>query len=79
MDAMTRLNSGQWGKLEAGDKTIEDALTVLYHSEHFIAVNKRFDLKVNSDDAADAITVATLLAHQFPTLVDKHAAHGFRY
>lgn len=69
---MLRLTSGQWSV--SADKE----LPVLYRSDHFIVVDKRFDLKVNSDDPMDSVTVATLLRRQYPDLVDSNAFHGFR-
>lgn len=70
---MLRLTSGQWSV--SADKE----LPVLYRSDHFIVVDKRFDLKVNSDDPTDTVTVATLLRRQYPDLVDSNAFHGFRF
>ena len=43
---------------------------VLYKSDNFIVVDKHYDVKINSDDAADTITVATQLAHRYPELTD---------
>jgi len=70
---MLRLNSGKYS--EADDTTLVD---VLYHSENFIVVNKRYDLKVNSD-CVDEVTVASLLHRLYPSLVDEHVFHGFRF
>lgn len=70
---MLRLTSGQWSA------SVDDALPVLYKSDHFIVVDKRFDLKVNSNDPEDTVTVATLLSRQFPSIVDTTALFGFRW
>jgi len=70
---MLRLSSGRYS--EADDRTLVD---VLYHSEHFIVVNKRYDVKVNSDDSSE-VTVASILRRLYPSLVDEHASHGFRF
>ncbi len=58
--------------------TIDD-VEVLYKSEHFIAVNKHTDVKINSDNPADRITVANQIAKMFPECVDSSAAHHFRF
>lgn len=79
---MLRLTSGQWSagsSLPSETADLEYSLPVLYKSDHFVVVNKRYDLKVNSDDAEDRVTVATLLEEQFPGLADAHTAHGFRF
>jgi len=70
---MLRLSSGRYS--EADDRTLVD---VLSHSEHFIVVNKRYDVKVNSDDSSE-VTVASVLQRLYPSLVDEHASHGFRF
>ena len=70
---MLRLSSGKYS--EADDTTLVD---VLYQSDNFIVVNKRYDLKVNSDDASE-VTVASILLRLYPSLVDEHASHGFRF
>ncbi|XP_038065362.1 RNA pseudouridylate synthase domain-containing protein 1-like [Patiria miniata] len=54
-------------------------LDILYKSSNFIVVNKHYDVKINSDDSSDKITVATQLAHRFPELVDASVAHQFRF
>ena len=70
---MLRLTSGKYS--EADETTLVD---VLYHSDNFIVVNKRYDLKVNSDDQSE-VTVASILRRLNPSLVDEHAFHGFRF
>lgn len=70
---MLRLSSGKYS--EADDATLVD---ILYRSDNFIAVSKRYDLKVNSD-ASDEVTVASVLSRLCSSVVDEHAAHGFRF
>ena len=53
-------------------------LKVLYQSKNYIVVDKNFDLKINSDDDTDKVTVATQLAEKFPDLADDTIAHKFR-
>jgi len=70
---MLRLISGKYS--EADDTTLAD---VLYQSDNFIVINKRYDLKVNSDDKGE-VTVASTLLRLYPYLADEHAFHGFRF
>lgn len=70
---MPRLSSGTYS--QADDATLAE---VLYVSENFVVVNKRFDLKVNSDDENE-VTVASVLHRLYPSSVDEHASHGFRF
>ena len=53
-------------------------LQVLHKTEHFVVINKEPDVKINSNDPADTITVETQLRHTFPDFVSEKAAHGFR-
>jgi len=69
---MPRLSSGRYSEVD--DSTLVE---VLYESENFVVVNKRFDLKVNSDDENE-VTVASILHLLYPASVDEHASHGFR-
>jgi len=69
---MPRLCFGSYS--QADDTTLVE---VLYESQNFIVVNKRFDLKVNSDDDEE-VTVASILRRLYPSSVDEHASHGFR-
>jgi hypothetical protein len=82
-EVMLRLTSGQWTDANGSLTRLgqEDNLPrILYKSDHFVVINKRFDLKVNSDDpAADPVTVATQLRALYPEAVDRKTAHGFRY
>lgn len=70
---MPRLSSGRYS--QADDTTLVE---VLYQSENFVVVDKRFDLKVNSDDEKE-VTVASILCRLYPDSVDEHASHGFRF
>jgi len=69
---MLRLSSGKYSEVD--DTAL---VNVLYQSENFIVVNKRYDLKVNSDDRSE-VTVASVLLRLYPSLADEHAFHGFR-
>jgi len=78
---MLRLISGKWPEQSADGlqpTTSNIDMKILYSSDHFIVVDKRYDLKVNSDDQDDKVTVSIELGNLYPSLVDKHAAHGFR-
>ena len=55
-----------------------DDVEVLYKSNNYIVVNKHYDVKINSNDPQDEITLATQLAHRFPELVDASICHQFR-
>jgi len=70
---MLRLTSGKYS--EAGDASLVD---VLHQSDNFIVVNKRYDLKVNSDDDNE-VTVASTLLRLYPSLIDECTSHGFRF
>lgn len=70
---MPRLSSGRYSQADNDTSLVE----VLYESENFVVVNKRFDLKVNSNDESE-VTVASILHQLYPSSVDQHAAHGFR-
>ena len=54
-------------------------IDILYKSANFIVVNKREDVKINSDLALDYVTVATQLKHLYPETVDTSVSHGYRY
>ena len=55
-----------------------DDISLAYQSENYIVVNKRQDVKINSNDEADKVTVETQLRHLHPELVDNQIEHGFR-
>ena len=54
-------------------------LKTIYQSENFIVVDKNFDVKINSDDENDTVTVATQLAERFPELADPEICFLFRF
>ncbi|XP_022092579.1 RNA pseudouridylate synthase domain-containing protein 1-like isoform X2 [Acanthaster planci] len=56
-----------------------EAVEIMYKSPNFIVVNKHYDVKINSNDSGDRVTVATQLAYRFPQLVDASVAHQFRF
>jgi len=64
---------------EVRSASLINTVTVLYKSDSFIVINKHFDLKINSDDPEDVVTVATLLCELYPALLDKTISHGFRF
>lgn len=55
-----------------------DSLPLLYHSSNFLVINKFFDVKINSDDPEDTVTIATLLHLSYPAFLDKSIKHGYR-
>jgi 23S rRNA-/tRNA-specific pseudouridylate synthase len=80
MQQMLRLLSGEWSSGTLTDNSLgSDGISILYQTSDFLVINKRFDLKVNSNDPVDTVTVATLLGAFHPSLVDVHAEHGFRF
>lgn len=52
---------------------------ILYKSKHFIVVNKRFDVLINSNSPKDVVTVENQLRHRYPEHVDDDTTHGFRF
>ena len=50
---------------------------ILYQSANYLAVNKQFDLKINSNERAE-LTVEQQLRHMLPELVDHTCFHAFR-
>jgi len=70
---MLRLSSGVYSEADS-----VSLVEVLYRSDNFVVVNKRYDLKVNSDDDSE-VTVASILRQLYPSLVDDRAFHGFRF
>ena len=57
----------------------QPALKTIYQSENFIVVDKNYDVKINSEDENDTVTVATQLAEGFPELADPEIRFKFRY
>lgn len=56
-----------------------DNLAVLHKSADYILVNKHYDVKINSDEEKDRVTVANQLAYKFPDLVEEGLLHYFRF
>lgn len=65
-------------KLGPGLLPTVDDVEILHQSPHYIVVNKRYDLLINSNDPKE-LTVQTQLRHRFPHLVDKDVGHEFRF
>ena len=51
---------------------------ILYQCENFVAINKPWDISVNSDKA-DHVTVETLMDRYYPHLRDDKLGHGYRW
>jgi len=51
---------------------------ILYHSEHYIIIDKEFDILINSDRPED-VTVQNQLKHQFPQLANSRLKHDFHF
>lgn len=51
---------------------------ILYHSPNYVAVNKGFDIKINSNNREE-ITVEQQLRKMMPELVDQNCFHAFRF
>ena len=64
---------------EPVSKPSTSKLKVIYKSPNFIVVDKDYDIKINSDDEEDTVTVATQLAHNFPEFVDQTISYKFRF
>ncbi|XP_071948975.1 RNA pseudouridylate synthase domain-containing protein 1-like [Antedon mediterranea] len=56
-----------------------DNLNILYKSDNYIVVNKHYDIKINSNDDEDRVTVAKQLGKMYPDLVDTSIEHQFRF
>ncbi|ROT74030.1 RNA pseudouridylate synthase domain-containing protein 1 [Penaeus vannamei] len=54
-------------------------LEVVHHSPHYIIINKRYDILINSNSAADEVTVQTQLRRRFPDLVNPKLGHEFMF
>jgi hypothetical protein len=69
---------------EATDATLND-ISILYRSESYLVVNKRYDVLINSDKSHDCnpwfggVDVAKQLFHVVPELADPKLEHHFRY
>lgn len=53
-------------------------LSVLYHSENYIVVNKHWDIRIDSKMWYEKQTVQSQLKHHFPELADPGTYYGFR-
>lgn len=51
---------------------------ILYHSPNYVAINKGFDIKINSNNREE-ITVEQQLRQMIPELVDQNCFHAFRF
>lgn len=56
----------------------DDDILVLYKSDHFVVINKQQDVKINSNDPSDLVTVETQLRKLYPEHIDHQATHSFR-
>lgn len=65
-------------KLGHGCPPTIDDIEILHRSDHYIVLNKRYDILINSDDP-DVLTVQTQLRHLFPHLANKQLTHEFRF
>jgi len=61
---------------EKSIKSHIDQLEVLHHSQHFLLVNKDYDVVLNSDEA-NRLSVALQIKHKYPELVNPSLVHGF--
>ena len=55
-----------------------DKIEILYRSSNYLAVNKGFDIKINSN-LREEMTVEQQLRHMLPELVDPKCFHAFRF
>lgn len=58
--------------------TLQD-IEVVYHSPHYIVINKRYDVLINSDSPDDEVTVQTQLRRLFPDLANPKLGHEFMF
>ena len=65
-------------KLGPGTMPKLEDLSIVYRSDHFLVVDKRHDIVVNSDEG-DVISVASQLQHKYPELIDRDVHFGFRF
>lgn len=63
---------------QATEPKLEDPVRLLYESADFIAIDKQYDIRINSNNPDHTVTVATQVAHQHPQLQDPGTEHGFR-
>eukprot|EP00088_Acartia_fossae_P039563 TRINITY_DN4118_c0_g1_i11.p1 TRINITY_DN4118_c0_g1~~TRINITY_DN4118_c0_g1_i11.p1 ORF type:complete len:287 (+),score=-3.80 TRINITY_DN4118_c0_g1_i11:83-943(+) len=53
-----------------------DKLEILHKSEHFIVVNKDFDVVINSNDP-ERLSIYRQLSYKYPELANEKLTHGF--
>lgn len=53
-------------------------LSVLYHSDDYIVVDKHWDIRIDSKMWYEKLTVQAQLRHHFPQLADHSTYYGFR-
>ena len=60
---------------------LDEQLSILVETPDYVVVDKRYDLCINGDKElrTHGKTVASLLSHQRPELVDNHVCSGFRF
>ncbi|KAK8727500.1 hypothetical protein OTU49_009586 [Cherax quadricarinatus] len=54
-------------------------IEIVHQSCHYIVVNKRYDVLINSDSSVDEVTVQTQLRQLFPHLASQKLGHEFRF
>jgi len=73
MIAMAALEKGMRFK---GREEYLDKLEVLHKSEHYLAVNKDFDVIMNTNDQPDRLSLCDQVAHRFPEMSNPNLGHG---
>lgn len=53
-------------------------LSVLYHTDDYIVVDKHWDIRIDSKMWYEKLTVQAQLRHHFPHLADHSTYYGFR-
>ncbi|MCL4128661.1 UNVERIFIED_CONTAM: hypothetical protein GTU68_044506 [Idotea baltica] len=54
-------------------------IQILYWSKHFVVVNKRYDVLINSNNIKDKVTVQTQLKRLCPELANPKLGHEFNF
>ncbi|KAG7170993.1 RNA pseudouridylate synthase domain-containing protein 1-like [Homarus americanus] len=54
-------------------------LEIVHQSCHYIIVNKRYDVLINSNSSQDEVTVQTQMKQLFPDLASQNLGHEFRF
>jgi len=67
----------QYNMREKNRENYLDKLQVLYKSENYVAVDKDFDIIINTQDEGDRLSVFDQIAHRYPELVNPSLVHGF--